>query len=429
MRYRDHMQPAAPLFRQTALKARDRESLGKIILIRPVSFGLLCGAVLAVTLALVGFFVWGEYTQHETLRGQLVPARGIIEIRAPQYGTIVQRRVDEGSVVDSGDVLYVISSERFSSEHGPTQDSVGRQLDIRRRSLRQQIEHTDLSARSDRDSLQRRIAAHETDLDELNDMILAQQERVGLAETTFARHARLERQGFIPDEALTAKRADLLDRRSQTQLLARERANAAAELTELETRLRNLPIEHRIRIAELERAIAIVDQEIAENAARRSIVITAPAGGIATAVLGAVGQMVDNSRPLVSIVPVDSPLQAQLYAPSQAVGFVDTGDEVWLRYQAYPYQKFGHYRGMVATISRKPLNLSELPAFQVSGPATNREPLYQIIVDLDAQSIAIQGQPHQLRAGMLVEADILRETRRLYEWILAPLYTLTGKIH
>lgn len=423
------MQTPSPLFRQTALEARDRETLGRIVLVRPVSFGIYCAIVLAVTLALTGFFVWGEYTQHETLFGQLVPARGIVEIRAPQHGSIVQRNVDEGSVVGPGDLLYVISSERVSRALGPTHDSVGRQLDIRRRSLQQQIEHTELSAQQERASLQRRISTLAADLDELVGMILDEEERVALAEESASRHARLQQQGFIPGEALTARRAELLDRRSRFKLLEREHAQVEAELTELETRLLNLPLEHRIRLAELERAVAMVDQEIAENAARRSIVITAPAAGIATAVLGRVGQPVDASRLLVSIVPADSPLQAQLYAPSRAVGFINPGDEVRLRYRAYPYQKFGHYRGNVATISRKPLSPMELPAIQGATPGVNREPLYQIVVSLDTQSVTIAGRPHDLKAGMLVEADVLRETRRLYEWVFEPLYALTERIH
>ncbi len=423
------MQTASPLFRQTALEARERETLGGIVLVRPPSFGIFCGIVLVVTLALVGFFVWGEYTQHETLFGQLVPARGIVEVRAPQVGTIVQRSVAEGSVVASGDVLYIISSERVSRTHGPIHDSVARQLDIRRGSLLRQIEHTDLSAESDHAALKRRIAALESDLDELAELLLADRERVELAEDSYARHARLERQGFIPGEALTAKRGEMLDRRSRMKHLERERSQALAELEELQNRLIHLPIEHRIRIAELERAVAMVDQEMAENDARRSIVIAAPSDGIATAVMGSVGQPVDGGRPLVSIVPVDSQLRAELYAPSRAIGFVTPGDEVWLRYRAYPYQKYGHYRGTVATISRKPLSAGELPTLQASVPALNREPLYQIVVRIDEQSIRIDDQPRELRAGMLVEADILRESRHLYEWILEPLRTLTGRIH
>ena len=222
-----------------------------------------------------------------------------------------------------------------------------------------------MSALNEHESLQRRIAALEADLDELGSLLLAERERVTLAEDSFARHARLEHDGFIPGEAMAAKRTELLARHASVKLLERERAKAAADLAELEGQLKNLPREQRIRIAELRRAMAMVDQEIAENSARHRVVVMAPVDGVATTVLGSVGQPVDSSRHLVSLVPVDSPLQAELYARTRAVGFVNPGDEVWLRYRAYPYQKFGHYRGSVATVSRKPLPLAQLAGMQL----------------------------------------------------------------
>jgi membrane fusion protein len=36
--------------------------------------------------------------------------------------------------------------------------------------------------------------------------------------------------------------------------------------------------------------------------------------------------------------------------------------------------------------------------------------------------------PRPLLAGMAVEADVLLERRRLYEWVLEPLYTVTGRL-
>ena len=48
---------------------------------------------------------------------------------------------------------------------------------------------------------------------------------------------------------------------------------------------------------------------------------------------------------LASLVPAGAQLQAHLYAPSSAVGFVRAEQPVLLRYQAFPYQKFGHQHG------------------------------------------------------------------------------------
>lgn len=59
---------------------------------------------------------------------------------------------------------------------------------------------------------------------------------------------------------------------------------------------------------------------------------------------------------LVSPLPGDGRLEAELLVSSRAIGFIEPGDRVLLRYQAYPYQKFGHHLGEVARISRSALS-------------------------------------------------------------------------
>ena len=131
------------------------------------------------------------------------------------------------------------------------------------------------------------------------------------------------------------------------------------------------------------------------------------------------------------IVPAGAKLQAQLFGPSRAIGFVRPGDRVLLRYAAFPYQKFGQYEGSVASISRSAVSPSELPQ-RLSGLTAlygTDEPLYQIVVDPAHQVAAAYGEAVPLRPGMQLEADVLAETRRLVEWVLDPLFTLTGNWH
>lgn len=65
-----------------------------------------------------------------------------------------------------------------------------------------------------------------------------------------------------------------------------------------------------------------------------------------------VGQQVDPSKLLLSIVPERTELYAHLYIPSSAAGFIKPKDKVVLRYQAYPYQKFGLASGSVVSVAK-----------------------------------------------------------------------------
>lgn len=115
------------------------------------------------------------------------------------------------------------------------------------------------------------------------------------------------------------------------------------QLTERKNDLAGLQTRQANELALLRRQLSGMEQELAESEAKRDVVITAPGDGIATAVLADIGQTVDLSRPLLSSMPTDSVLLAELYVPSKAVGFIKPGDAVLVRYQAYPYQKFGQH--------------------------------------------------------------------------------------
>ncbi|MFO7287809.1 MAG: HlyD family efflux transporter periplasmic adaptor subunit [Gammaproteobacteria bacterium] len=411
-----------PLFRAAAVDAKRTSALGSIVLAQPLSFGVGTTAAFAVAAVIAGFFVWGTYTKHMTLGGRLVPNLGVIDVHAPQTGTVIEKHVAEGDRVAQGEALFVISSERSSRALGATRELVGAELERRLALLEEQVRKLRELERTERASLEGMIATLESELEDLAAIEESQSARVELAVQVAARYERLRGEGFVSEEQLIARREALLEQQSRLTQLERERTSIERRLAELGSELLALPLEYGNRIAELEQAIAATRQELADNEVARLVTVTAPAPGIATAVRVEVGQSVASSGTLVSIVPEGSRLEAKLYAPSRAVGFIDVGDDVRLRYDAYPYQKFGHQPGKVTSVSRTALVASGGPS------ASSAEPLYEITVELESQTMTAYGEPRPLLPGMTVEADVLLESRRLYEWALEPLYTLTSKV-
>lgn len=127
---------------------------------------------------------------------------------------------------------------------------------------------------------------------------------------------------------------------------------------------------------------------------------------------------------------LDAPLQAHLYAPSRTAGFVQPGQTVWLRYAAYPYQKFGLAQGEVFDVSRTPIASQDLPFGQqqaLSQAAQSTEPLYRITVNLVSQIIHAYGRSQLLKPGMALEADVAQDRRAVWEWVLEPLLAVATK--
>ncbi len=145
--------------------------------------------------------------------------------------------------------------------------------------------------------------------------------------------------------------------------------------------------------------------------------ITAPVSGIVATQIVKTGQAVQEGQPMLTLLPGDGALEAELLVPSRSIGFIAPGDAVLLRFQAFPWQKFGHQRGEIASIGRSPLS-----------PAGGDQPLYRVTVALARQSVTAYGQAEALKPGMLLDADILGERRRLIEWLFEPLYSLKGRV-
>jgi len=124
----------------------------------------------------------------------------------------------------------------------------------------------------------------------------------------------------------------------------------------------------------------------------------------------------DVARTSASTSGIVTQLEAHLYSPGNAVGFLRVGQPVRLRYDAYPHQKFGHHEGVIASISRAAISPKDLPP-QIASHAT---PSYRVTVKLASQTVAAHGEPVPLEAGMLLEADVALEKRRLYEWVFEP---------
>ena len=414
------------LFRPAALAAKQTSWLGEIVLIRPLSFTFLTAFAAVFAAIVVLFLCWGTYTKRSTASGQLVPDAGLVKVYVQQPGVVLEKRVVEGRHVRRGEVLYVLSSERQGNQ-GEVQAGISRQVQSRQHSLQDELGKTRLLQQEEREALVHKIDGLQAEAAKLDGQIDGQRSRVKLAEDTLARYQGLLAQDFIAREQVQQRQEELLDQRARLQGLERERIAVGRELSAQRNELSGLSLKHQNQLAAIERSIAGTSQELAESEAKRSLLVTAPEGGTVTAGVAEVGQTVEPGKPLISVVPVGARMQAHLYAPSRAMGFVKPGDAVLLRYQAYPYQKFGHARGRVLQVARTALPSQELAGVAGSQPGGG-EPVYRITVELAQQSIYAYGKPQPLQAGMLLEADVLQDTRRLYEWVLEPLYSLTGKL-
>jgi membrane fusion protein len=415
------------IFRREALEFQRNSWVGEITLIRPLPTTLLTGVAVASALALGGLLTFGEYTRKVRVAGVLVPDRGVIRLVAPQDALLLERRVAEGARVRAGDVLFVLSLDRTAAS-GDTQAAVQRSLDAREKSLaeaaaQQQSLHDSHSA-----ALMRRLADMQREQIALDAEVALSVQRVKLAEEAKARYESLRADNFVSSAQVQAKAEELLALQAQRQALERQRNAHERETAVLEAQRRDLPLENSRKLGEIARDRAELAQQGAESEARRSLVVRAPQDGVVSGLIAQPGQTVTPGVALASLVPADAKLQAHLYAPSSAVGFLRADQSVLLRYDAFPYQKYGSQSGRIEQVSLAPLSATEMAGQATPRSTISGEPMYRIAVTLEHQDISVGAQVRPLVPGMQLEADVPIERRRLIEWLFAPVLGVASRV-
>jgi membrane fusion protein len=418
----------ASLFRPEVLENRQRDWLGSIQLIRPVSLGVLTLFVVATAVAVASYLVLGEYTRKARVTGYLVPDQGVIRLMSPQAATLLEAHAVEGASVRRGEVLFVLSVGQ-STLSGDTQTAVRSSLALREQSLQGAARQRGVLEQNQLAALDRQIEDMRRELGSMAAEADLQRERLTLAQQAQARLESLRNDNFVSSAQVQTKAEEVLGLKAQMQALERQRSAHLREITTLQAQRRELPMRAQAHQGEIARDLAALGQQAAENEARQRIVVRAPQDGVVTGVLAQVGQTVTPTVAMASLLPANARLQAQLFAPSSAVGFVRPNQPVQLRYQAFPYQKFGHQTGAVALVSRSPLQGTELAGLPMQAAASaGNEPLYRITVTLDQQSVAAYGQAQPLVPGMQLEADVLLDRRRLIEWLFEPVLGVAGRV-
>lgn len=412
-------------FRHEAQRAQETSWLGRVVLMRPLSARVMTAGLVAIVAGALAFLVVGETTRKERVHGIVAPSSGLVRVYAARPGIVKKRLVSEGQRVAKGESLFLLGdglAARGWGELGPALDvQLGRRRDL----LLEQREYSRRSAREHRLQLQRRRLALEIQRDQFASELRALATRVDLSAGELLRVGRLEQGGFVAASLRAARQQDLIDQELRLSALQRMKSSTEGQIEDIESEIAVSDSLAMAQAAALDSQLSSLELERLERRAMHEAVVVAPQAGVVATVLAEDGQAATPGTPLASIVPEAAKLEVHLFAPSRSIGFVQNGQEVLLRFPAFPFQKFGSHRARVELVSRNALPPAELG---YSPPDRNPEAVFRVKVSLASQTIRAYGRQEALRPGMQVEADIVTDRRRLIEWIFEPLISLAGKV-
>lgn len=411
------------LFRQQALNHQSNKLFGEVILIRPLSFALLTTALAVIVAVVIIFLLYGKYGRRETVNGYLIPDKGLVNVYAPYLGIAEKIHINEGQSVKKGEVLYRVSTDFRMSKHFSNNDKLLQHLAEQKSHLAEKVNLEKIRFQDEETTLRNQEQHLSDEITQIKLQIKTAEQELDLAKKLWKKYKRLRKNKLVVESALTQQHYNYLAKRSSVQNSKQRLVSKTASLASVQLQLKQLPNRRDIRLQELKSQQLALAERLTKVSSERGYDIVSPVDGTVSTIIAKRGQKIDLSTPLLTLLPENSTLQAELFLPSRSIGFTEVGQSVLMRYEAFPYQRYGLANGTIKAISQTVINPQE-----VRLAVTVNEPVYRVKVDLEKQSMLANGKPIYLQPGMVLSADILLEKRSLFEWLLEPIYSLRGRL-
>lgn len=413
------------IFRLEAIEYQSASSLGTIFIARPLGLDVMCGVLFAFFVGFLVFVYTASYTSKETVKGLILPSKGVARITAPSPGTVTRLYVKEGQLVQKDELLGEILIDPSGKSTDVAQAGISQAIEERLALAKDEIGRRKLTQDAARAGLSDKIAGIEQELATLDKEIAIQKENVELAKGGLRRFDELHQKGFISFEGTSNKRTQYQEAAARLESLTRERIRLLRDLTAARHDLAALPMRDATELSDAIRTELQEKQSLLESERKRVIKIWAPETGKVTGINFPEGQSVGMGKVLLSIVPVGSKYQAHLFVPSKSAAFIRRDALTYLRLDAFPYQRFGTLRSRVETVSMATILPDEMTELGMPAELSNGKAVYRVVADIAAESDRIPLE--NIRPGMQFEADVTMDTQKIYKWLLSPIFGIQNK--
>ncbi|RXJ72021.1 toxin secretion, membrane fusion protein [Veronia nyctiphanis] len=411
------------LFRQQAVDEQYQRLYGSVTISPPISLHILSAVILSVVSVIFIYISLADYSRKEKVRGYLLPESGVLKVYANQLGTVDQILVNEGDHVEQGQILARVTLARTTVTGSELNESLLAELEQQLLLLNTDKSRYQKLANINQQKLKLKLSGLTESL------LLIKRQKDLLDKTVATREAQYRKlkvlvdNGHATETQLQDRYQALLSARRDMEANASNRVTVEIQFNDLKSELEMIPHQLGMELTENARRRSLLTQQIEETRNNHKFAVVAVESGVVTSISVKEGEFLSNNRSLMSILPSGSELIAELLIPTRSAGFIKRGSATRLRFDAFPYQRFGLMESEIFQVD-KALTLSNSHNI----PLSLNEPVYRVRTRLPYQAITAYNQSFPLKSGMLLEADIVIDQRSLLEWLLDPIFSLKGRI-
>ncbi len=410
--------------------------------------------VLWVLLSLLAaLFLWallGRLDIVAVAEGKLIPETYVKIVQPAESGIVKEILVNEGAMVLAGQVLMRMDA------HGSEADTRSIEADYQRKRLALRRIEAELSGgsfkveASDPKGLGEEIqaqfranrSAQEAALAEERSRLVKARQEMAAAEQVKKKleevlphfraqdkaYEKLVRDGFAGSLMGSDKKRELMEKERELQTQGFLIESARASVQQSEKKLAQIDSDYRRQLHaernEIQGQFDKLAQELSKQTHRQSLLeLKAPQDGVVKDLAThTAGTVVQPGTILLTLVPKDEILRAEVWVSNEDIGFVRQGQPVKLKFAAFPFQKYGMVEGAVEHVSADAADANSGDASaSAEGGKKNQLLGYKALVRLKTMALAMDGQDFPLPAGMQTNAEIWLGDRTVMEYLLSPV--------
>ena len=427
-----------------AIQARPASPLPRVML-----YTLLILFVLIVLWA-----IFGKVDVVAVAQGKLVPQSYLKIVQPAEAGIVKEILVKEGDTVKQGQVLMRMDAQLQESDTKMVEAEL-KQRALQLRRIDAELAGTPLIQKPGDDStqFQQILSQHQSHRQAYDDAVAQEQALLSKANEDHraaqqtqaklqqvlpayreqeAAWAKLHKDGYAGRLLALERERERIEKEGDLKTQAFTVESLKASIAQSQKRLAQITSNYKQQLHN-ERVDAQgqwdkLQQEVAKQRHKQTLLElkASQAGKIKDVATHTIGSVVSPGTTLLTLVPINEPLQAEVMINNDDVGFVHEGQSVKVKLAAYPFQKYGMVDGIVTHVSADASDGQgqgkQTPASHgATNNPTGDQAGYKAIVTLNAQFLNASGKTFNLTPGMQVAAEINQGKRTIMEYLLSPV--------
>lgn len=417
-------------YRKEAVNHNTKKWHGKAILIKsfPVKYILLFFSIF--TAFIMYFLFFCSYYQSVNYLGEISTIPKAISIFSPAQGFVKKSFFVEGQYVEKNQIIYLIDISKSTTE--------GNVSDSQIENIRKQISNTDdiineinLSKRMSIENLKKQKIQYQDTLILIEERVKETKKELEFYKKNKDDYSKYQKKGLITKDQLVNQRTLYYQLQNELVNLEGKSKQITFDINEIdnESKLKSSEFDNQVYQTKLQQTE--LKKELSTIMSNDSIAIRASSDGRIDSLSVSEGQMINIGDSLLQI----SPSKIRNYylvswVTNSTIPYINVGDSVNIRYDAFPADKFGTFSGKIITISKTPASIREISNYSIGDniAQNNQSPYYKVVIKPEKKYFYYNKKRFSIENGMKANIFFFLEKRKIYQWIITPIRNLESSI-